>query len=322
MDVLSDVIASMRTGRAKFARTRHLGRWGNRFGPYPGAGFHVVLAGSCWLLPPGGEPIRLTAGDVVFLPHGAVHGLSDTPARALDRLPPQSPDGPDLGDGDPDAGDALLLCGAYRLDHGTAHPFLRHLPEVIHLPAQLGRHPALRAAVDLLGADLTTARPGADAALPALLDLLLIYVLRAWLDEQSATGASGGWSAALADPAVATALHHMHQDPARPWTVQQLGELTGLSRTAFARRFTATMGQAPLAYLTWWRLNTAARLLSRDDAALATIARRVGYSSEFAFAAAFKRQYGVSPGRFRRDHRARPVQHDHDVDDASVLHSA
>ncbi|MDR7277127.1 AraC family transcriptional regulator [Catenuloplanes atrovinosus] len=319
MDVLSDVIASMRTGRAKFARTRHLGRWGNRFGPYPGAGFHVVLAGSCWLLPPTGEPARLTAGDVVFLPHGAVHGLSDTPTRALDRLAPQLPDGPDLGDGDPDAGDALLLCGAYRLDHGNTHPFLRQLPEVIHLPAQLGRHPALRAAVDLLGADLTASRPGADAALPALLDLLLIYVLRAWLDEQTGNGATEGWSAALADHAVATALHHMHRDPARPWTVQQLGALTGLSRTAFARRFTATMGQAPLAYLTWWRLNTAARLLSRDDAALATIARRVGYSSEFAFAAAFKRQYGVSPGRYGREHRAHPTRSDQELDDASVL---
>jgi AraC-like DNA-binding protein len=92
----------------------------------------------------------------------------------------------------------------------------------------------------------------------------------------------------------------MHREPAHPWTVRSLGEVAGLSRTAFARRFTALVGQPPLAYLTWWRLTVAARLLRRTDAPLAAIAAKVGYGSEFAFAAAFRREYGIAPGRYRR----------------------
>ena len=296
MDVLSDVIASMRVGRSKFTRTRRVGPWGNRFGPYPGAGFHIVLQGSCWLVPPAGPAVPLTAGDVVFLPHGAQHGVASTPAPSPRLLPPAPPG--DLDDGAGDAApDVQLLCGAYRLDRGQAHPLLRALPDVVHLPARLGRHPALRAAVDLLAGDLEQRQPGSDATLPALLDLLLVYIMRAWLEEQAGTT---GWPAALADPAVAAALHRIHREPAHPWTVQSLGAVAGLSRTAFARRFTELVGQPPLSYLTWWRLATGARLLRQTDAPLATVARQVGYGSEFAFAAAFRREYGIAPGRFRR----------------------
>ncbi|MDQ0938949.1 AraC family transcriptional regulator [Streptomyces sp. V1I1] len=312
MDVFSDVIATMRIGRAKFTHSRRGGQWGNRFGPYPGAGFHIVLRGSCWMLSPDGSPRLLTAGDVVFLPHGAMHGMSSSPDRVPAELPPEpEARGEDsfLGDGEhePAPGEALLLCGAYRLDRGQVHPFLRALPEVIHIPARPGHHPALRAAVDLLGADLTDARPGADAALPALLDLLLVYLLRAWLDEEASRRSGSGWCAALTDPAVAAALNHIHRRPARPWTVQELGNEVGMSRTAFARRFTSFVGQSPMAYLAWWRLSTAARILRDGDAPLATVAQQVGYASEFAFSNAFKRTFGVAPGRFRREHRAAPV---------------
>lgn len=323
MDVFSDVIATVRTGRPKFTRSRRSGRWGSRFGPYPGAGFHVVLRGSCWLIPPSGPPVSLSAGDVVFLPHGARHGMSDRPDRTVAELPPDEDGGLSPGedggfssseDGGLSPGDEAgadearadeanqtdLLCGAYRLDRGQAHPFLRSLPDVIHLPARLGHHSALRAAVDLLGADLMQARPGADAALPALLDLLLVYLLRAWLDEEAARAPRAGWCAALTDPVVATALRHIHRDPAHPWTVQELAAAVNLSRTTFARRFTALIGQSPMAYLTWWRLSTAARLLRHSEAPLAAVARRVGYTSEFAFANAFKREFGAAPGRFRR----------------------
>ncbi|MFE6200311.1 AraC family transcriptional regulator [Streptomyces sp. NPDC057838] len=313
MDVLSDVVTTMKAGRPKITRSRRTGRWGSRFGPYPGAGFHVVLGGACWLVPPAGEPVWLTAGDVVFLPHGAAHGMSDSPDRTVDRLPPEpAPEeaaspltGAGLAPADDTGDHTLLLCGAYRLDRGVVHPFLRDLPDVIHLPARLGRHAELRAAVELLGSDVAEVRPGADAALPALLDLLLVYALRAWLEEQCPREA-GGWCAALKDPAVATALDRMHREPARPWTVQELAATAGLSRTAFAARFRTYVGRAPMAYLTWWRLSTAARLLRETAAPLAAVARQVGYGSEFAFANAFKREFGTAPGSFRRAHTAAP----------------
>jgi AraC-like DNA-binding protein len=247
---------------------------------------------------------------VAFLPHGAAHGLADslsTPlvdaSTSLAEIPPvEDDDGVPTGQQPTDGSAAatVMLCGAYLLDRSRAHPLLEDLPEVIHLPARVGHHPGLRAAVDLLGGELEQPRPGGDAMLPALLDVLLLHILRAWFDEQSAHGAATGWAAALRDPAVAAGLRAIHGDPARPWTVAELASQAGLSRAAFARRFAALVGQPPQTYLTWWRMTLAARLLRDGDAPLATVARKVGYTSEFAFAHAFKREYGSAPGGFRR----------------------
>ncbi|MFD7631705.1 AraC family transcriptional regulator [Streptomyces sp. NPDC059851] len=309
MDLFSDVMATTRVGRAKFTRRRRSGAWGNRFGPYPGAGFHVVLQGNCWLLTLNDSPTMLTSGDVVFLPHGTLHAMSNSPDRAATALPPEPEPGRHddfsvVGDDSPCGDDTLLLCGAYRLDGGQVHPFLRALPEIVHVPARPGRHPALRTAIDLLAGELAHARHGADVTLQALLDLLLVYLLRAWLEEESTRRPGSGWLAALTDPAIAAALNHLHREPARPWTVQELSNQVGLSRTAFAKRFTSFVGQSPMAYLAWWRMTTAARLLRTSDAPLASVAQRVGYTSEFAFSNAFKRTFEIAPGHFRRQHRA------------------
>lgn len=109
-----------------------------------------------------------------------------------------------------------------------------------------------------------------------------------------------GWASALNDPFTTAALQAIHRDPARPWTVATLAAEAGLSRAPFARRFATLLGQPPLTYLTWRRMTTAARLLQESDAPLSAIAAEVGYTSEFAFANAFKRQHGTAPGRYRR----------------------
>ncbi len=314
MDVLSDVIAVMRTGEPRSARVEWNPPWGQRYAPVPGAGFQIILQGSCWLIPAASEPIALSVGDVVFLPHGGTHGLSDslsTPLRHHVCDPgegawfEQRHAGPSAGQARPDGTSAttVTLCGAYQLEPARAHPLLTELPEIVHLPARLGNRRELRAAVELLGSELEQRRPGADAIVPALLDTILIYILRAWSEEQTAHGAASGWAAALRDPAIAAALNSIHRDPAAPWTVERLGAQGGLSRAAFARRFTALVGQPPLTYLTWWRMTIAARILRDSDAPLSTVAHQVGYGSEFAFAAAFKRQYRTAPGKYRRQSR-------------------
>ncbi|WP_436762849.1 AraC family transcriptional regulator [Streptosporangium sp. V21-05] len=309
MDVLSDVIAVMRTGQPRSARVAWHGPWAQRFAPMPGAaGLQVILQGPCWLIGPDGDPVRLAAGDVVFRPHGRGHTLADSPStppaaldcdpgdpRFLQRYVTDTIGVPD-GTGAPAA---VTLCGGYHLDPARTHPLLNDLPELIHLPAHLGRHPELRSTVDLLATEVERPRLGTDAIVPALLDTLLLHILRAWLDRRPAPG-STGWAAALNDPVTTAALQAMHRDPARPWTVATLAAEAGLSRAPFARRFTALLGQPPLTYLTWWRMTTAARLLQESDAPLHAIAARVGYSSEFAFAGAFKRRYGTAPGRYRR----------------------
>ncbi len=96
----------------------------------------------------------------------------------------------------------------------------------------------------------------------------------------------------------------MHGDPGRAWTVQELAGRAGLSRAAFARRFTELVGEPPMAYLTRWRMTTAARMLRESEETLSAVAARTGYGSEYAFAKAFKRAYGMAPGGYRRGVRA------------------
>ncbi|MDJ0347258.1 AraC family transcriptional regulator [Streptomyces sp. H10-C2] len=138
--------------------------------------------------------------------------------------------------------------------------------------------------------------PGTPGVLPALLDVLLLYILRAWYDEQ-AEHATTGWGAALRDPAVAASPRAIHREPARPWTVRALATEAGLSRSAFAQRFTSTVGSPPLGYLTWWRMTSAARMLRDTDLLLRSVAEQTGYTSGYACAKAFKREFGAAPGR-------------------------
>ncbi|HVV13279.1 AraC family transcriptional regulator [Amycolatopsis sp.] len=295
MDVLSDAIAAMRTGSPHSSRQQLRPPWRLRAPEFAGAGFHVVLQGSLTLTVDG-QPVRLGPGDVALLPHGAAHELADTaagPATSAElRLERDGEPAEQIDRNAP----TVLLCGAYLLNRVRVHPLLDELPAVIHLPARLGRHPSLRAAIDLLGTEMAEPRPGGEIVVPALLDTLLLYILRAWYAEQPA---ATGWAAALSDPAVSAALLAIHRDPAHPWTVEELGTRAGLSRAPFARRFTTIAGQPPLRYLTWWRMTKAAYLLRRGDAPLRTIAKEVGYTSEFAFAKAFKREFGTAPGTYR-----------------------
>ncbi|WAL69875.1 AraC family transcriptional regulator [Amycolatopsis cynarae] len=248
--------------------------------------------------------VRAVDGDLhLGLPDG---GVADSPSTHVDESPISLLE-TRYEPGEPPAGRetaTVMLCGAYLLDRSAQHPLLNDLPEVIHLPAQLGHH-ELRGAIGLLDAELRhPARPGADAVLPTLLDLLLLYVLRAWFSaRRSSRDPDGGWSEALFDPPIAAALKAMHADPARPWTVEELATQASLSRAAFARRFTTLVGRPPLTYLTWWRMTTAARLLRDGNAPVGTIAQRVGYTSRYAFTHAFKRQYGLPPGGYRDEFR-------------------
>ncbi|MEU9418911.1 AraC family transcriptional regulator [Streptomyces sp. NPDC048272] len=312
MDVVSDAISTVRTGRPASNRVRVTGSWATRLAPYEGAGFHVVLEGACRLVPDGGEPVRLGTGDAVLLPHGTGHLIADVRADAasLARAAPFEEwrtDGPahrPASDAahrpSSEAGAVELLCGKYRLDRSRAHPLMRELPNVVHLPNRVGSHPELRSAIDLLGGELGGRRPGAGIAVPSLLDLLLVYMIRSWMAEDD----TGGWPAALGDPVTATALRALHADPAAPWTNESLAAEAGVSRPTLARRFAALVGRPPMAYLAWWRLTSAAALLRDTPDSLAAIARRVGYGTPYAFSHAFNREFGTTPGRYRE--RAAP----------------
>ncbi|MEU2623573.1 AraC family transcriptional regulator [Streptomyces sp. NPDC007157] len=298
MDVLSDAIAAVRVGQPSSNRLRVSGDWCTRLAPYEGAGFHVVLKGSCWLLPDGGAPVSLGTGDAVLLPHGTGHVLADSPADAetvARAVPFEDRPGMQQPYGRAGFDDVEMLCGKYRLDRSRAHPLMAELPEVVHLPNRVGSHPELRSAIDLLGRELDTRRPGSFISVPSLLDLLLVYMIRSWMAED----ATGAWPGVLTDPVTAAALRALHADPAAPWTNDRLATEAGVSRPTLTRRFTGLVGRPPMAYLTWWRLTLAATLLRDTEESLATIAHRVGYGTPYALSHAFKREFGATPGRFR-----------------------
>lgn len=226
----------------------------------------------------------------MLIPSGADHGLSAT-ARELGGLPPVA-----LSLDPPNAGpaDFEFLCGAYRLVQGQVHPYLAAMPDLLVVSPDHDRHPELRSVIALLAHDDVPAGPATDVTWPALLDLVLVHAVHRWVQDQP----SAGWPT-IADPAITTALRAIHDSPQTRWTVSRLSEHAGMSRTAFTRRFTSLVGKPPMTYLMEWRLNCAARLLRETDAPLSAIARQVGYSTEYAFAGAFRREYGIPPGRFR-----------------------
>jgi AraC-like DNA-binding protein len=306
VDVLADTLLAMRTGRPMSARTEVRAPWGLRFPASSGTTFHVVLRGTCWLLDAEREdaasPARnlaLGPGDVVFLRRATEHVLADQPTSPVSDFDPRTaattgPVGQLRRDG-PGAA-SVLLCGAYQLDNERAHPLLSELPRVFHLPSRPG---PLRQLVDLLGHELDAVHPGRDGVVPALIDAMLLYILRTWISSTELAG----WAVALTDPAIGAALRHIHAEPGRPWSVGELAASSATSRTVFAQRFTDLVGQPPLAYLTWWRMTTAGRLLRDTDLPLVAIARQIGYSSAYAFSKAFSREHGTPPGQYR--HRMR-----------------
>ncbi|MGW4975090.1 AraC family transcriptional regulator [Streptomyces mirabilis] len=290
MDILSEAIGSARIGRADVRRVEESGSWGMRFAAFVGSGFHMVLRGSAWLITAAGRPLELRAGDVVVTPFGTEVGFSHTPCL-LNNLPLVSVKGDSRSS---DQADVEFLHAGYFLDCGGVHPYLKLLPEVLAVSPDCVRASQLRLLAELLAEGVTDTEPGSGATRSALLDLLLTHALRQWLEQDRQVGPPD-----VGDPAIALALREIHASPQKPWTVQQLSATVRMSRTAFTKRFTVAVGKPPITYLTGWRLGYGARLLQETSAPLAAIARQVGYSTEFAFGAAFRREYGIAPGRFR-----------------------
>ncbi|MEU1123729.1 AraC family transcriptional regulator [Streptomyces sp. NPDC005899] len=299
MDVVSDAISAVHLGHPWFHRVRTSGSWCARLDPYDGAGFHVVLKGNCWLLTDSGASVSLGVGDAVLLPHGTGHVIADSPVDAAVAARKSVPFERWLAQTGqrtlPDRDGTEMLCGKYWLDCSRMHPLMAELPEVVHLPSRVGSHLELRSAIDLLAGELDERRPGSCVALPNLLDLLLVYMVRSWMAETT----SGSWPGALGDPVTATALRALHSKPAARWSNDRLAAEAGVSRPTLARRFTTLVGRPPMAYLAWWRVILAATLLRDTRETLATIAGRVGYGSPYALSHAFEREFGTTPGRYR-----------------------
>ena len=268
----------------------------------------TVLAGSAWVGPHGGPARRLAPGDLLLARGPDPYTLSDEPGRAVTVVVrpgnvTTDPDGALLCDdrwlgprawGERPDGGTVLLVGTYSSPGAASASVLAALPPLVVLP----RHGWDGGIADLLAAEAARDAPGQDAVVDRLLDVVLVAGLRAWLTRPDCT--APGWYRGRQNPAVAQALRLMHSEPATAWTVGALAARAGVSRATLARRFTDLVGQAPMAYLTSWRLALGADLLAEPGVTVAAVSRQVGYATPFAFSAAFKRERGRTPQEHRR----------------------
>jgi AraC-like DNA-binding protein len=296
-DALGEALHLMRMSGTFYCRTELTEPWGLTMPDMTDClWFHVLTSGSCEI-EVDGEITSLEPGDVLLVPGGEGHRLfsgSEAETPLVTTLPHmfETDSYAVLQHGD---GGAVthLVCGAVRFDHPAARHLIKVLPHVLYVR----QADDMRATIDLMAAEARNLRPGGEAVITRLADVLVIQTIRSWLANDPA--ARTGWLGALQDQQIGQALALIHRDPAQPWTVERLAHQTAMSRSAFAARFTDLVGEPAMRYVTRWRMHVAMNRLKDRDSTVSEIARGLGYESEAAFSRAFKRIVGVSPGQAR-----------------------
>jgi AraC-like DNA-binding protein len=309
MDVLTDVLESVRMRSNVYGRMELTAPWGLRvdFGAQGHPSFYVVSRGTCWLELDGvADAIPLTGGDFLLLPKGRPHVIRDRPGSppipikdllAGCAAPGEGVNGPVLrhgGGGTPTS----LVAGCFWFESEGGMPLIDALPPLIHIKGDEGSPVRwLESTLQFLAAEVASPVAGAETVRNRLADILFVQAIRAHISGAGAT--SVGWLRALGDEQIGAALRLIHERPAHPWTVDSLADGVAMSRSAFADRFRHLVGVPPHSYVTRWRLHKASDLLRRGDATLAAVARAVGYENESSFGKVFKRYTGLAPGEFR-----------------------
>ncbi|MFF5719782.1 AraC family transcriptional regulator [Streptomyces buecherae] len=329
MDAVSELLGQVRARGAVFRRTIMRPPWALRMASGAPLTLAMMARGRAWIVPERGEPVAIGVGDIAVVRGDAPYTVADDPATAPAHVvtsadycptaagiepagggaagacePPgarrrgeAAGDGAGPGRADAAEGAApVLVSGAFEGRGELSERLLRALPAVLVVPAEGGPYPSVEVVAD----EVARHRPGQQLVLDRTLDLLLVAALRRWFDDPGA--GAPAWCRALDDPLVGGALRLLHEAPGRPWTVADLAAEVGVSRAALARRFTALVGEPPMAYLAGWRVALAADLLRETDQTVDAIARRVGYANAFALSVAFKRLRGTRPS----DHRDPP----------------
>ncbi|MGE5526110.1 MAG: cupin domain-containing protein [Rhodospirillaceae bacterium] len=324
MDALSEVLGAIRLTGAVFLDMHLAAQWSYLTAParsiadviMPDADhvipFHLVTEGTCYARLVDGQPTKVDAGDVILFPGGDRHVLAAASAHAL-RLTPIEITGDSVKEllkrnaiaalRSGRAGTTTnIVCGFLACDRRLAEPILLSLPPLLKVSLRDGGTAQwVRASIAHSVVETVSSRPGSAVVLARLSEVLFAEVIRHYMDDLPS--GQPGWLAALRDRHVGRALALMHENPAHPWTVDELAAKVALSRSALAQRFAALLGAPPMQYLTRWRILLAASRLLSSASSISRIASDAGYESEAAFNRAFKRQIGLPPAAWRRNKR-------------------
>ncbi len=309
MDPLSGVLSLLKPRSYMSGGFDVGGAWSIRFSRHDGIKCYALVSGQGWLSVEGvPEPVRLTAGDCFLLPHGRpfilTSDLALTPVDAYELFQfPMNGAIRTVNGG----GDCFGVGGHFALSGKHASILLEVLPPIVHLRKESDKA-TLRWSLEQMMQELRDPQPGGYLVAQQLAYMLLVKTLRLYLSD----GLSGGvgWLYALADRQMSVAISAMHDEPQHRWTIQELAERVGMSRSTFALRFKQMVGVSPIEYLTRWRMFVAGDRLTSSGDTISTISLALGYESESAFSTAFKRVMGCSPRQYSRggDPVASPAQ--------------
>jgi AraC-like DNA-binding protein len=313
IDVLSEVLRTVRLTGATFFSAEFRAPWGVTSPSIDvlSAGrpdahlvlYHLVLEGRATARVDGEPDVSLGAGDIVAFPHGHAHRLwqGRTPkwhdtAGAVQRALAGNLELVQAGG----TGETTrFVCGYFSCEQRAGQLFLAGLPPVLKVSVRDGdRIVWLEDAIRFLAMEAASDHAGRAALLTKLSEALFVDTLRRWMLALPADQV--GWLAGARDVVVGRALALMHRQPARPWSLESLAREVGASRSTLASRFAHFLHEPPMTYLTRWRLQLGARLLETTQQGIVDVAAAVGYESEAAFNRAFRREYGLPPGRYRR----------------------
>lgn len=301
VDLLSQMLTLIRLQGELVFSAELTEPWALRFEP-GSAYFHVVSEGTVTIEVAGAAPVRAVAGDLLMLPRGTGHVVSDGAARppvSASRLMAEQFTAERLslrhgGNGPL----AKLIVGAFHFESESMPWVVSSLPPVIHIPKSAGTTAGwLEGLAYFMIVEAHEVHPGSSLMISRLIDVLVIRILRTWAQTEKA--GDTGWMGALADPRISRALKAIHDAPFRRWSVAELAHVAGMSRSSFAERFSALVKEPPLAYQSRWRLTLAHALLRDGAARVSDVARQVGFDSDAAFSRAFKAQFGMAPVRAR-----------------------
>lgn len=296
-DLLSDILRFVQLSGERVLATEFRSGFNVEF-QRGAAWFHVVQEGELRISVEGRAPLKLSAGDIVVLPHPATYRLSDggRPDAAMEAPLQVEASGADISLLEHGRGAiaARTISATFQFENKSGvSPLLGLLPHVIHIARDTDQSALLiRDVAQFLLVEHAAREPGAALMISRLIDVLIIRSIRTWAKS---LGPRQGWIGALADARISRAVAAIHRDPARNWSVEGLASIAGMSRSRFAELFQATAGEAPLRYVHRWRLAMAFDLLRGSNLPVSEVAHAIGYKSEAAFSRAYKTMFGTTP---------------------------
>ncbi|WP_406036178.1 AraC family transcriptional regulator [Nocardioides sp. NBC_00163] len=301
-DPVADAIGLLKPHTVIGPSLRAVGEWALSFDTFLHVRIGGLVRGKCWLILEGHEPVLLREGDTFMLGNPPPYVLASTPdvsPRPAEAVWAGAEDGfVRIG---PESENDLYLCvGHIAFDDQNAALLTDLLPPLVIVRAADPHGSRLGQLIDLLATEVAVTAAGGPLVQNHLAQILLVHMLRAHAGQ---TDRPTGWLGALNEDGIGAALRAVHADVAHSWNLNELAEISHMSRSAFAQAFKSHVGVPPLEYLIQWRMSLARDALARDALSISELARATGYQSESAFSTAFRRVVGSSPTKFRDQER-------------------